>query len=237
MPRDDDNDDDDMPRKPNRRPRDDDDDDRSARSNRQPAKSSNTVLKVVLGVVGGLLLMSCVVVGGCIYTANRALNNLQKDLAADIEKNRVEQQTRVKTEAAMRLDATAFRNESIQNAQAAEAKYNFKVVELTGTIKEIGKDIVDYTIVTLAHDSDANNSGVRCSFDKNSKEPTSLKVGQKVTLRGTCARTLGGELVLEHCVIVKYSLSAWCLLNIRVGSSRRYLDQNFQRAFPMLTIL
>lgn len=88
------------------------------------------------------------------------------------------------------------------NEVAADEKYKGKTIDVQGTIETIGKDIVDSMYVTLSINKPMSIGSIQCMFDGEHKaELTSLKKGQKVTLRGEVSGKMGNVLV-RNCVIV-----------------------------------
>ena len=78
------------------------------------------------------------------------------------------------------------------NQVAADAKYKDKIVEVTGTVDSIGKDVTDSSYVTFegeSHYSVINK--IQAYFSKaNESSLIDVKKGQKLTLRG---RVEGGS--------------------------------------------
>jgi len=69
------------------------------------------------------------------------------------------------------------------NTVAAEEKYKGKKLLLTGTVKDIGKDIMDDPYVTFVVGGQFEIVGVQAFFtDQEESKLSSLKKGQKVTI-------------------------------------------------------
>lgn len=86
------------------------------------------------------------------------------------------------------------------NEAAANMKYKGKLIQVTGTINDIGTDILGDPYITFETDI---LKGVNCYFTKSSMEEIAqVRKGQKVTVRGIC----DGKLVyvlLKKCELVK----------------------------------
>jgi len=86
------------------------------------------------------------------------------------------------------------------NEAAANMKYNGNLIQITGTISDIGTDILGDPYLSFETDL---LQGVTCYFKKyDMEEIAQVKKGQKVTVRGTC----DGKLVyvlLKNCELVK----------------------------------
>lgn len=105
------------------------------------------------------------------------------------------------TEVATKVTATTLMKDYEANEVAADQKYKNKLLEVTGTINTIGKDLLDNPYISLV----SNNPilGVQCMFDKDkASELASLSKGASVTLQGTDSGKMG-NIVLKDCTIVK----------------------------------
>lgn len=78
-------------------------------------------------------------------------------------------------------------------------KYKDKVVEISGTVDSIGKDITDTPYVTLQASGDI--LGVQCMFDNQYKgQLAQLQKGQQIRVQGTCkGKTL--NVLLADCTL------------------------------------
>ena len=97
------------------------------------------------------------------------------------------------------ITATALLKEFEDNEAAASAKYINKIVEITGTVatvKPAENNIVNISLVT-----ESDLSSVICTFTAIS-DPSSVKAGDAITLRGECSGFLM-DVLLNNCVILK----------------------------------
>lgn len=87
-------------------------------------------------------------------------------------------------------------------------KYNGKVIEVTGYVKNIEKDQEGFYTVVLGDSS--SQSSVRCSMDTiHGKDAASLVAGSSATLRGSCngfnkdeTGLLGSDVILNFCAVI-----------------------------------
>lgn len=92
------------------------------------------------------------------------------------------------------------------NETVSNKKYWDKVLEATGTVKDIAKDERGFYSVILGDTS--SMSSVRCSMDSlHNKEAASLQKGNTVTMKGICTGfnaddLLGSDVILVRCVVV-----------------------------------
>jgi hypothetical protein len=102
---------------------------------------------------------------------------------------------------ATKVSATTLYSDYEANEVAADEKYKGKVLEVSGTINSIGKDILNTPYVALT----TNNviSTVQCMFEKSEADKlVELKKNTKITVHGEIQGKLG-NIVLKNCEIVK----------------------------------
>lgn len=81
-----------------------------------------------------------------------------------------------------------------ENEVVADEKYKDKKIAVTGTIQDIGKDVMDDAYITLNTD---NYGIVQCSFN-NSKMVRTLSKGDRITVVGNCSgKTLGNVILFD----------------------------------------
>ena len=100
-----------------------------------------------------------------------------------------------------KLSAAQLWAEYDANEVAADQKYKGKVIEVSGQVDNIGKDITDAIYVTLSTGEYLAN--VQCFFsDKHADAAAQLRKGQAITVRGRCDGMLMNVFV-KGCVISK----------------------------------
>ena len=83
------------------------------------------------------------------------------------------------------LDAKALLKDYKDNEVAADQKYKGKVIQVTGTVDEIKKDIMDQIYVTGGTGAEFEIPQAQCFFDDSATaKAAALKKGQKVTIKG-----------------------------------------------------
>ncbi len=139
------------------------------------------------------LIVLLVVLSGAIYFY-KEFNRTNADLT--------------KVEADYRVEAPTFLDEFVKNDTLTGRKYNGKVIEVTGNVKNIEKDEMGYSTILLGDTSSL--SAVRCSMDSvYQADAASVTNGTSVTIRGICTGYnadelgLGADVILNRCVIVK----------------------------------
>jgi len=89
------------------------------------------------------------------------------------------------------------------NEVAADAKYKGKLVEISGTVDTIGKDILNTPYISLEGYKYAILDKVQCMFAKSDESKLiDISKGQQITLKGKVSGKLG-NIVVNDCQIVK----------------------------------
>ena len=126
-------------------------------------------------------------------------------LACDDKKaERTEQKEVVQdTKPALSVNAFQLVNDYKSNEIAADGRYKGKVLEVSGTIESIAKDIMDTMYVSLEGGGEFEMRGVQCYFaDSENSKLAKLSKGQQITIRGKCDGLMMNVLIKE-CLIVK----------------------------------
>ncbi len=102
-----------------------------------------------------------------------------------------------------KMTADALYDAYTNNQVAADAKYKGNVVEVTGVINSIGKDILGNPFVALNVGQYAE-LGIQCTFPQaDESQLTSLSSGESVMLEGTVSGETITIVGLDGCSIVK----------------------------------
>lgn len=124
-----------------------------------------------------------------------------KTVATDT--NSVQQTETKKEPEVIKVASTAMVKEYIANEVSADTKYKGKLVEVSGTIKDIGKDIVDTPYIIIESNPSDYFTQIQCMFSKSDVETVgSLQKNTAVVVQGEVSGKLGNVLVRE-CKIVK----------------------------------
>lgn len=174
------------------------------------AKKSNgrqgTGLSIAgMSVSGAAIVISLIwiIIGA---SMSKKIDKEVKQAEAEYEKERIERQANaakdVKAAAAgnaIQISAVEFARAYERDEDRADAMYQNKVLEVTGTIKEVDFVNEDAYVVLLRGVEDVT---VDCQFTKDPATRTrlaQLRPGETITIRGKCT----AHTVLEACVIVK----------------------------------
>ena len=136
-------------------------------------------------VVATLLITGLFVLTGC-----QVMEDLGFDSTTDYSKVSV-----------MKMDYKVLHKDYMDNPIAADEKYKGKVLELTGQVDIIDREIAGNPYVTFEVDLLEN---VRITFKKSEESKvTKLVKGQTITIRGKCKGTLLSTTVaLDNCELV-----------------------------------
>jgi hypothetical protein len=92
------------------------------------------------------------------------------------------------------LSAHQLYSDYNSNEVAADSKYKGEVVIVTGTIQDIGKDIMDNAYIVIGGGGFLD--GVQCTFTSGQQSSVaSLSKGQKVKVKGEVSGKMGNVLV------------------------------------------
>ena len=141
------------------------------------------VVLILLGIAGSQM-------GGKVKT-EVAQTNTQ-------EKKKIEQPVET-----MKVTATQISEDYKANEVAADAKYKGKLLEISGLVDNIGKDILDTPYITFQTEQYAIVNQVQCMFSKSDEQSLStLTKGQRVTLTGEVSSKLV-TIIVKGCKIVE----------------------------------
>ncbi|HEY6242711.1 MAG TPA: hypothetical protein VIX17_02120 [Pyrinomonadaceae bacterium] len=95
------------------------------------------------------------------------------------------------------LSADQLYSEYKANEVAADAKYKGKIVLVSGTIQNIGKDILDSAYIVVGGEGFLD--GIQCSFTKGEEGSVArLSKGQRVSVKGEVSGKMG-NVQLNKC--------------------------------------
>ena len=96
------------------------------------------------------------------------------------------------------MDANNLFSDFEKDELLANDKYLDKVIEVSGTVKEV--TIENDKIISISLESEDGMFGIICQLDEHTQHPrTHFKEGEKVTLKGICTGMLM-DVVLVRCV-------------------------------------
>ena len=154
-------------------------------------------LKIMLGVAGGIALVSCCGIGGCI-----ALIGMGAKGVAEKQQQEQKQAAEAKKTPITVSPATLLA-EYKANEVAADGKYKGKWLRLQGPVDKIAKDITDTIYVTFKSGERFEILSVQCFFDdKFTAKAAQLSPGQAITVIGKCNGKFGNVLV-KDCEFVE----------------------------------
>jgi hypothetical protein len=88
-------------------------------------------------------------------------------------------------EASVKVDAATILKEYEANEVAGDNKYKDKIVEITGVVESVGKDLLDDVYISVGTGAEFEIATVQCFITKDHVEKSaSLQKGQKITVTG-----------------------------------------------------
>jgi hypothetical protein len=100
------------------------------------------------------------------------------------------------------VEAIAFFEEFRTNAAASSARYNGKVVSVTGQLSSV--EVTDEQVVAVFEIDEGmfGSEGVRCVFiPEQSEALMTIPPGTIITIKGHCTGYNETDVILEHCSI------------------------------------
>ncbi len=102
----------------------------------------------------------------------------------------------------IRVTADQIMSDYTANEVSADAKYKGNLVEVSGTVESIGKDIVDTAYIALHTGGQYSISVVQCMFPKTAESALAeVSKGERITLQGQVSGKLG-NVILRSCKII-----------------------------------
>jgi len=145
----------------------------------------------ILSGIGGLFLLFII------------LGMIGSDPDVQVASEQREQTKNESQVAEIKVSATELSQAYDNNKVAADAKYKDKILEISGIIDSIGKDILDDPYVTLKG-REYSLFGIQCMFSRASEgELAQLSKGQSITLKGKVSNELIGNVLVRGCTIVR----------------------------------
>lgn len=103
----------------------------------------------------------------------------------------------------IKVTSSAMVKEYIANEVSADTKYKGKLVEISGTIKDIGKDIVDTPYIIIESNPSDYFTQIQCMFSKSDIETVgSLQKNTAVVAQGEVSGKLG-NIIVRECKIIQ----------------------------------
>ena len=101
-------------------------------------------------------------------------------------------------DASYTLSADQLAREYENNEVAADAKYKGKIVIVSGTIQDIGKDVMDEPYIIIGGSGFLD--GVQCFFTESEESSVAhLSKGQRVSVKGEVSGKIIGNVLVKKC--------------------------------------
>jgi len=155
-------------------------------------------LIIVSSIIGFCLLLTIVGLAGDNKTTSTSADLASSNTTASTKKDK-----KVET---IKVNAIQIYNEYKENEVSADKKYKGKLIDVSGEVDKIGKDIMDNPYVSLVtlKNSIMNLSMVQCSFNSDkSNELALLKKGTKVIIRGEGKGSMATIVEIGNCELLK----------------------------------
>lgn len=139
-------------------------------------------------------IVSLVGVGAFVILAVGSKDTATENAKDDAGNNARETQTERAQAADFTMAANKLYREYDANEVAADSKYKGKIVIVSGTIQDIGKDVMDNAFIVIGGESGFD--GVQCTFaEEETASVARLSKGQQVTVKGEVTGKMGNVLL------------------------------------------
>ncbi|MCL2831441.1 MAG: hypothetical protein FWD77_12015 [Betaproteobacteria bacterium] len=153
----------------------------------------SSVAQGVMGLIGTLVVSSLLFMFGGALMIGSALHGMDKKHSEKVEN--------VKEDEVIIVSAVDLLKAYDANEVAADSKFKGKIVEITGKVESIGKDITDDQYISI--DAGDPIRSVQCYFQESaSSELAQVSKGQRITIRGK-VDGLAMNVILKGSKIVK----------------------------------
>jgi len=154
-----------------------------------PTTKGNRSLLLIGAGAGGFMLLMCVCCGGLGLVGDGGTRNSRAIVDA-------------KPEDIITITSYQLFSEYEANDIAADKKYKGKVLQVSGSVGDISRDILDSIYVTLKT-GEFKIFSIQCFFaDSFEDEAAKLRPHQFLTIRGRCDGKFG-NVMLKDCIIVR----------------------------------
>jgi hypothetical protein len=101
---------------------------------------------------------------------------------------------------AIKLEAETLRQAYKANEVNGDNLYKGKLVEISGTVDTIGKDVLDEAYITFQTNESVAFDKVQCMFNKTEEGILAqLKKGQAIKVQGTVSGVTIGSVIVRNC--------------------------------------
>lgn len=101
---------------------------------------------------------------------------------------------------AIKLEAETLRQAYKANEVNGDNLYKGKLVEISGTVDSIGKDVLDEAYITFQTSEQVAFDKVQCMFNKTEEGILAqLKKGQAIKVQGTVSGVTIGSVIVRNC--------------------------------------
>jgi hypothetical protein len=174
------------------------------RQEREPGERSSEgggkVLVIVLDVIGGIILLACLGVGGCVYLVGRGVNNVADEVVQKREQERARDAEARKAPSSVSI--AQLLADYRANEVAGDQMYKDRWLKVRGEVESAtSADVLDNLHVDLKTAGEYGE--VTCYFDDSfAGRAAKLSRGQTITVVGKCRGKVLSSVSLRDCELV-----------------------------------
>ncbi len=149
---------------------------------------------ILTGIMSLVLLL--IIIGS--LGSNDTSTTQQTTASSSSQEREVEQ-----TVVAMKVSSETLRKAYSANQVSADQMYEGKLLEISGTVDTIGKDILDEAYITFEANDPYAFDKVQCMFKiMNEGDLATLSKGQPITVQGTMSGVVISGPLVRNCKVV-----------------------------------
>jgi hypothetical protein len=162
---------------------------------------------VGMSVAGGIICLIAIIVPVVVTGGSLALlGKAAEEAAKEAEKRQAELNARLATQPATApaaVDPADLLQAYADDPSAADDEYKGQLVELSGTIADVGGDPSGQRYLTFAPDGGGTRR-VQCFFPPDEARPRfSMRKGESVRIRGRCEGLSGDFVLVKDCEVLQ----------------------------------
>jgi hypothetical protein len=174
---------------------------RRVRGTSRRENSGPKVLLIVMSVIGGVFLVSCLGVVGCVVIVGRGVQNVAKEVEQEAERSKQKMLEEKKTPLSVPLAELLADYKA--NEVAADAKYKGKWLKLAGRVQRIAKTGLTDSIYVTMTATGSSTTGLTAWFgDESANRVAKLRAGMTITFTGKCNGLSLGDVQIRECELV-----------------------------------
>lgn len=163
-------------------------------------KKKGKIVGIVVGAIVVLVILGSALGSGDSENTNTTNATTAGNANASVSDSTESKTTKVPEEETIKVSAVDILAEYKANEVGADAKYNGKMVEISGVIDDFGKDVLGTTYITISDGKEFSTNSVQFYFkDDEISKISKLQKGDSVVIIGRCGNFSVFNLLVKNC--------------------------------------